>query len=232
MTQTALITGINRGIGKGLADLLLERGYFVIGTCRDLSQVPPKDRLTIETLDIRDDDAILSFAKKYENRQIDLLINSAGVLYGQNQMSWGEDATSIGSFSRSGIRETIEVNTLSPLKVTEAFIPHLLKSNQKIIATISSSAGSINGNQTGGMIAYRMSKAALNMGMQEFNIKLKRQGIHVLLLHPGWVQTDMGGKNATLTVEESVLGLLNVIENKEKYPSGGFYDYQGNNLPF
>jgi len=232
MTKTAFITGINRGIGEGFVKQLVTHGYSVIGTCRNPDQVNQHENLTVETLDIQDDQAIQSLAKKYENTPIDLLINNAGVLYADQKIAWGEDSTEIGSFSRSGMLKTFEINTVSTLKVTEAFVPHILKSEQKLIVSISSGAGSISANQCGGAVAYRMSKAALNMGMQEFAIKLKDKGVHVLLLHPGWVQTNMGGKNASLNVEESVAGMLNVIENKDAFPSGGFYDYLGEQRPF
>lgn len=232
MTQIALITGISRGIGQEFAKQLVERGYFVIGTCRNPDQVTPHDQLAVETLDVRDDAAIQMLAKKYEKTSIDLLINNAGVLYADSQVPWGADPTEIGSFSRSGMIETFDVNTVSTLKITEAFVPHILKSEQKTIVALSSSAGSIASNESGGMIAYRMSKAALNMGMQEFAIKLHEQGVHVLLLHPGWVQTSMGGQNATVSVNNSVKGMLDVIENKGSYRSGGFYDYEGQERPY
>lgn len=232
MKPTALITGVSRGIGKEFANQLVARGYFVIGTCRDSNCNSIKNCLAIELLDVQNDDAILTCAKKYKNTPIDLLINNAGVLYADAEKAWGEDLTTIGSFSRSDIRQTLEINTISPLKVTEAFIPHLLKSKQKTIVAISSGAGSIAENKSGGMTAYRMSKAALNMGMQEFAIKLSNQGVYVLLLHPGWVQTSMGGPAASITVKESVAGMLNVIEKKENFISGNFYDYQGASRPF
>ncbi|WP_420422606.1 SDR family oxidoreductase [Simkania sp.] len=232
MTKTALITGISRGIGQGLVKHLLSRGFSVIGTSQNPGNIAPQENLTVEPLDIRDDEAIQALAAKYENTPIDLLINNAGVLYADSQIGWGENPTEIGTLSRKGMMQTIEINAVSTVKMTEAFVPHIVKSDLKVIATISSGAGSIADNVAGGFIAYRMSKAALNMGMQEFAIKLKDQGVHVLLLHPGWVQTPMGGPNAMVPVEESVLGLLKVIEDCRAYPSGSFHDYQGQPRPF
>ncbi|CCB89248.1 SDR family oxidoreductase [Simkania negevensis] len=232
MTKTALVTGVSRGIGQGFVKHLLSRGFSVIGTSQNPDSITPQKNLTVELLDIRDDEAIQALATKYENTPIDLMINNAGVLYADSQIGWGENPTEIGTLSRKGMMQTIEINAVSTVKMTEAFVPHIVKSNLKLIATISSGAGSITDNASGGFIAYRMSKAALNMGMQEFAIKLKDQGVHVLLLHPGWVQTTMGGPNAVVPIEESVLGMLKVIEKCRTYRSGSFYDYHGQVRPF
>lgn len=232
MKKTALVTGINRGIGQEFVKQLLSRGYSVIGTCRQPSDITPQENLLVEPLDILDDQAIQALAAKYEDTPIDLLINNAGVLYAGSQKCWGEDSTEIGGLCRKAMMQTIEINAVSTIKVTEAFVPHILKSNQKLIVTISSAVGSIAENLAGGSVAYRISKTAVNMGMQEFAIKLKDQGVHVLLFHPGWVQTAMGGPNATVPVDKSVAGMLKIIDNKEKFPSGGFFDYEGQPRPF
>ncbi|MCY3974999.1 MAG: SDR family oxidoreductase [Simkaniaceae bacterium] len=232
--KTVLITGINRGIGRALALLFAEKGYEVIGTCRSSDQGPSSDNLTVETLDIRDDGAITSLAKKYEGTPIDILINNAGILYAETGSAWQESPVRIGSFSRTDIMKTIDVNTVGTLMVTEAFTPHLLRSREKLIVTVSSHAGSIENSSrgVGGFMAYRISKAALNMGMQEFAGELKNRGVRVLLLHPGWVRTDMGGKNAAIDTDTSARGLIDVIEHKDRFPTGGFYDYEGHKLPF
>ena len=112
-------------------------------------------------------------------------IINTGVVLGDKKIAWEKAPTEIGSLSRCDMLDTFEINGVNTLKITEAFVPHILKSKRKQIATISSLSGSVGENKEGGTLAYQMSKAALNMGMQEFAIKLKDQGIHVLLFHPG-----------------------------------------------
>ena len=130
MTKTALVTGINRGIGKEFVKQLLKLGYNVIGTCRQVASIAPQENLQVEALDIRDDAAIQALAAKYKDAPIDLLINNAGVFYAGSQKCWGEDTSEIGSLSRKTMIETFEINAVSTIKVTEAFVPQILKSHQ------------------------------------------------------------------------------------------------------
>ena len=182
MKKTALVTGINRGIGKEFVKQLISRGYSVIGTCRNVADVPSQESLFVEPLDICDDQAIQALATKYKDTPIDLLINNAGVLYTDNDKCWGEDDKQIGGLCRKEMLKTIDINAISAIKVTEAFVPHILKSKEKLIVALSSAVGSIADNDSGGSVAYRMSKTALNMGMQEFAIKLKDKGAHVPII--------------------------------------------------
>jgi NAD(P)-dependent dehydrogenase (short-subunit alcohol dehydrogenase family) len=121
-------------------------------------------------------------------------------------------------------------NTMSPFRVTAAFLPHLLNSEKKIVATISSRLGSMSENQEGRRYIYRSSKAALNAVMKGLAIDLADDGIRVVLLHPGWVSTDLGGPNAPVKAGESVTGMRRVIGGLKDGETGIFIDYNGNEL--
>ena len=119
------------------------------------------------------------------------------------------------------------VNTMGPLQVTEAFIDHLSRSERKLAVTITSSMGSLTGNTSGGSIAYRSSKAAVNMVMRSAAIDFAPRGVACVLINPGWVKTDMGGPGASLTPEESVTASKRLIETLGSAESGKFFDYDG-----
>jgi NAD(P)-dependent dehydrogenase (short-subunit alcohol dehydrogenase family) len=120
-----------------------------------------------------------------------------------------------------------QVNTIAPLKMAEAFVENIGKSQLKIIATVTSKMGSIADNTSGGVYIYRSTKAALNMVMKSLAQDVEPSGIKVALLHPGWVKTDMGGPNALITPQQSVAGMLKVILNLGWQDSGRFIAYDG-----
>src|SRR5690606_28339066 len=126
----------------------------------------------------------------------------------------------------------LKINTQAPVKMTEAFLPHVLRSQRKLVLAITSLMGSMGDNSSGGAILYRTSKAALNAAMKSIAIDLKPRGIGVLILHPGWVKTDMGGSNAPTSPAESVAGLRRVIEDFKPGDSGRFLDFRGRELPW
>ncbi|MEJ2122848.1 MAG: SDR family oxidoreductase, partial [Alphaproteobacteria bacterium] len=128
--------------------------------------------------------------------------------------------------------KAIEVNTIAPLLMAQAFIDHVLRGNQKIVATVSSKVGSIDDNTSGGGYAYRSSKSAVNQVMKSLSIDLKPKGIKTVSLHPGWVKTDMGGPNALIDTEESVAGMRNVISHLTPEQSGQFINYNGTPIPW
>lgn len=226
---TVLITGANRGIGLGLTKHYLRIGAEVIATYRNerdseelMALCNQYDNLKVRHLEITDYSALQQFSHEFE--QLDILINNAGY-YGPKEKSFG--FTDVEEW-----RKVIEVNTIAPLKLVEALYSKMLKSPIKQVACISSKVGSITENTSGGGYIYRSSKAALNSVVKSLHNDLNKDGFTILALHPGWVQTRMGGPNALITVGESVSGLVAVIENATKKDSGGFYNYDGQPLPW
>jgi NAD(P)-dependent dehydrogenase (short-subunit alcohol dehydrogenase family) len=133
----------------------------------------------------------------------------------------------IGNIDYKAWAKVLDVNTLGPIRVAEAFVDNVARSERKLIVTITSGMGSIADNATGGAFAYRSSKAAVNMVMRSLAIDLAPRGITCVVVNPSWVQTDMGGPHATLTPTESVTRLRRLIDTLEPGRSGRFFNYDG-----
>ena len=230
---TYVVTGANRGIGLELVAQLVAQGHHVLATARQPERAEALSALTsahpgqleILALDVSDPASITAFGQAVGDRPVDVLINNAGVL-----LRGGGP----GELDYEKIELTFRINTLGPLRVTEALLPALRAAAQPVIANITSQMGSIADNTSGGAYSYRISKAALNMAIRSLSLDLGRQGMVALVLHPGWVQTDMGGPNAKITVEESCSGLADVVEKAGGPNSGGgfrFVNYEGKDLP-
>jgi NAD(P)-dependent dehydrogenase (short-subunit alcohol dehydrogenase family) len=143
--------------------------------------------------------------------------------------------TSAGGFGSLGYADwmaSLHINTLAPLKMAEVFLPHIERGQGKLIASVSSLMGSLADNTSGGSYLYRSSKAALNAALKSLAIDLRSRSIGVLILHPGWVKTDMGGKNALIEVEESITGMRQVIADFTLAQSGSFIRYDGVTAPW
>ena len=138
----------------------------------------------------------------------------------------------MGQLDYQAWEKSFLINTLAAVKMTEAYLPQIQKSQQKLIVAISSLMGSMADNVSGGSLLYRSSKAALNAAMKSLSIELCTQSVGVLMLHPGWVKTDMGGKNALINVEESVAGMRQQIETFNLQKTGRFLNYEGVQLPW
>jgi NAD(P)-dependent dehydrogenase (short-subunit alcohol dehydrogenase family) len=176
-------------------------------------------------LDVSDFTQIDNLAAQLKDTAIDVLINNAGI-YGESPRR------SFGQLDYAAWTQTLTVNTQAPVKMAEAFLPHLNRGNNKLLVSISSQMGSIADNSSGGSILYRTSKAALNAAMKSLSFDLKDQGIGVLVLHPGWVKTDMGGANALIDAQKSVAGMRQVIAQFTLAQSGSFLKYDGSTLPW
>ncbi|OOF20684.1 short-chain dehydrogenase [Salinivibrio sp. IB574] len=233
MTPTLFITGANRGIGLALTELYLEHGWQVIACCRFPGSAPHlmtlKNRyttLSTHALDVTDHAAVQQLASELSDIPIHLLINNAG-LYGPKGYAFGEVDT-------AAWRDVLEVNTIAPLVTAEYFTPHLTKARHSghtpIFAFLSSKVGSMSDNQSGGGYIYRSSKAALNAVIKSLSIDLRDQGIRAVALHPGWVQTQMGGPNALINTQESAQGLKQVLDTLTDSQNGSFIDYQGKEI--
>lgn len=230
--STLLITGANRGLGLEFCRQYAEQGDQVIAACRDPEQAEALlalagrfGNIEIHALDVMNFDQIDSFAKRLADRSIDMLINNAGI-YGDSS------ETGFGHLRYDHWMRTLTVNSMAPVKMAEAFLPHLLKSQRKLIVSVSSLMGSLADNTSGGSILYRSSKAALNAAMKSLSIDLKPKNIGVLILHPGWVRTDMGGPNGLIDVDESVAGMKNCIDGFDMAETGCFLRYDGKRAPW
>lgn len=218
---TALITGANRGIGLELCKQLKAKGFDVIAACRKSS--PELDALGVRVeagIDVASDDVVKTLADRLGDVSIDWLILNAGIL----------SSESLDNLDFDGIRRQFEVNSVGPLRVTKALLPNLKKGSK--IALITSRMGSIADNGSGGMYGYRMSKAALNAAGKSLAIDLKDRGIAVVILHPGFVRTDMTGGNGMIDPDESARGLIQRIEELTLETTGTFRHMNGDELPW
>jgi NAD(P)-dependent dehydrogenase (short-subunit alcohol dehydrogenase family) len=221
-----LITGANRGIGLELARRLVRRGEEVWAACREPSAAAAlaalageyPDRLNLLAMDVSSDASVREARASFGDRPLDVLINNAGVV--------GPDRQSSTDMDFDGFRRTLEVNTLGPLRVVQAFLDSLRLAKGARIVTLTSRMGQMAGALSDHM-AYRASKAAANKLMQGLATDLAAEGIAVAALHPGWVRTDMGGPEANLGVEEAVDGVLAVIDGLDLSQSGHFLDWRG-----
>lgn len=224
---TLLLTGANRGIGLEFARQFSAEGWEVIAGCRApetataLAAMPGK--ITVERLDVNDAHAVEALAAKHKGHAIDLLINNAGISGSR------EPALSMGDPSQ--YLKVLQTNSVAPMKTTLAFLPHLQLARNSKVVTVSSRLGSMT-YSTGGLYAYRASKAAVNAAMHALALDLKPKEITCVVVHPGWVRTDMGGSGADITVEQSVTGLRRVIGALTLADSGKFFNYSGEELPW
>lgn len=230
--KTLLITGANRGLGLEFCRQYAEQGQRVLACCRKPEQASALQKLaetytniSIHALDITDFQQIDSLAAELSNETIDVLLCNAGV-YGD------KPEHRFGALNYENWQHTLLINTFAPVKLTEAFLPNLTKSQQPLVVAITSLMGSMADNSSGGSICYRSSKAALNAAMKSLSIDLKPKNIAVLILHPGWVKTDMGGMNAPTSAEDSIAGMCNVIADFGLNDSGKFLDFRGKELPW
>ena len=229
---TVLITSANRGLGLEFAAQYLADGWHVYAACRQPKSAEKlhrlaekeKDKIDIFAMDVANDSSIDRAAAKIGDGAIDVLINSAGIT--------GKPGQKTGHVDYASWAQVLDVNTMGPLRVTEAFIDNVARSERKLVVTITSGMGSIADNTSGGSIAYRSSKAAVNMVMRCAAVDLARRGISCVLVNPGWVRTDMGGPSATLSPKESVTALRRLIETFGPAQSGKFFNYDGREYPW
>lgn len=224
---TILITGANRGLGLELTRQFIERGHTVLGCARDLDDASELRSLTanLHPCDVTDFDSVNALAEKLGGKAIDVLINNAGA---------APQSGSLEEVDVLDVKHHLDVNTLGPMRVTRALLPSLRAGETKLVVHMSSALGSIGTNTTGGYYAYRMGKAALNMMSKTMACEHADDGFQVIAIHPGWVQTRMGGEQAPLTVEQSCAGMADVILNAAadgaRAANGAFLDYQGETL--
>ena len=223
-----LITGANRGIGLALVKAYAGRRDKVIATVRATSdrheldeavKAAPKWIEVIE-MDVADPAEIGRARRRLEAEPIDVLINNAGI--------GGPERQSATDMDFDGLIDTLNVNTIAPLRVANAFLPNVKAAKGKII-TLSSQMGQVQ-SASSDSLAYRVSKAAVNKLMRGLATEMKPMGIPVLIVHPGWVKTDMGGDGAQLTPEQSAAQLQKLIDKLDLASTGKFLAWNGKEL--
>jgi NAD(P)-dependent dehydrogenase (short-subunit alcohol dehydrogenase family) len=217
---TVLITGCNRGIGLQLAAQLHARGDSVIGVCRNASEELSELGIRIISgIDVSDGTSIKTLATELDGETIDILINNAGILMRDE----------FGAIDYDDMLAQYKVNTLGPLRVTEALRDNLQESSK--VAIVSSRVGSIADNSSGNYFGYRASKTAVNQVATNLMHELKPREIAVAILHPGLVATEMTGGQG-ITPEDSARGLIKRIDDLTIETSGGFWHAEGYELPW
>lgn len=218
--ETVLITGANRGLGLELARQYAAAGYRVLACSRGPEEPPAiAGAVTWLALDTGNEDSIATLARDLDVEAVDILINNA---------ARRGDTGGLDTLSTEDFLATLRVNTLGPLLMVKAFRPHLERGRRRIVANISSRAGSVaEGLDADGDYAYRCSKAALNIATAKLAFDF---GLIFLALHPGWVKTDMGGPEAEVPLAQSAQGLRAVIDHATLNMSGSFRDFNGNRI--
>ncbi|XP_031551191.1 uncharacterized protein LOC116288522 [Actinia tenebrosa] len=244
--RSIFITGCNRGLGLEFVKQFLNLPCppeFLFATCRslaprstnELKQLASQNKnLHLIQLDVDNHEAIKravsEVGEKLQGRGLDILFNNAGTI----------DRATLANIKAESISQLYKTNVVGPLMLTQAFLPFLKKaaadpnkeSSNALVLNMSSILGSIEKNTTGGLYSYRASKAALNSINRSLSVDLKPFGIVSVVLHPGWARTEMGGPAATVSISDSVSGMMKVIGSLDESKSGMFIDYKGNTLPW
>lgn len=225
--QTIFITGANRGLGLEFVRQLLARDVVIIATCRQPDsadalqalRLEQPERLHILPLDVTDPDSIREARSAVGERfdRLDWLINNAGYL---NRDSWG-------ALDPDDLRLHFEINALGPLLIAEAFADLLREGERPLLVNISSQLGSLDRATRPGPFGYNASKAALNMYSRLIAFHPDNAAFTTLIIHPGWVQTDMGGSSAAITPEQSVSSMLELVDKATPEDNGRFFTYTG-----
>jgi NAD(P)-dependent dehydrogenase (short-subunit alcohol dehydrogenase family) len=226
------ITGASRGLGLEFVRQILNRGDTLDAgvrapqEARELQALVREagGRLRVHTLDVADARSVNAFASRVgEGPPLDVLINNAGI-FGKSQP--------LESMDYEDLAHTFATNALGPMRLTSALLPALRRGSTRRVIHITSQMGSLGSNGMGGYYGYRLSKVALNMAMRNMHLELSGEGFITLAIDPGWVRTDMGGPQAPLLPEESVRGILQVIDRSTAEHGGRFLRYDGSELPW
>jgi NAD(P)-dependent dehydrogenase (short-subunit alcohol dehydrogenase family) len=221
---TVLITGTNKGVGLEMAKICAARGDNVIACCRNPDSADQlkaiEGGLHIHRLAVGDDESVAALAEQLKEQPIDVLINNAGTM--------GPEPKQQTSYTMDfeGWSDTFNINAMGPVRVMQALLPNLRMSAAPKVITISSQMGALSLDMVMAH-AYCASKAAVNKFMRLASFDLKKEGIAVGLVHPGWVRTDMGGPKADLSANESAIGCISVTDALNLNNTGGFWKWDG-----
>ena len=229
-----VVTGASRGLGLEFVRQFLEQGCHVHALLRkprgskDLQRLLKEqpDALAAAACNVADEGSVEKAAAAVRERwrSVDLLINNAGVV--------GDRSDSLRKLDPDEAREAFDINALGPILMTRHLLPLLEKGTNPKVINVTSLMGSMADNDSGGWWAYRMSKAALNMATVNMAHELHDASIATMVIHPGWVSTDMGGRMAPLRAADSVAGMIKVIDGLRLRNSGCFKDHTGAALPW
>jgi NAD(P)-dependent dehydrogenase (short-subunit alcohol dehydrogenase family) len=226
---SVLVTGANRGIGLEFVKQYAADGWRVFAVCRepakatDLAVVAKgsQGKVTLHRAEVTDEAAIARLAAELKGQPIDILLNNAGVAV--------RDTMTFGASNAESWLKAFAINCIAPTRLAEALLPNLLAGDKRLVAMMSSRLGS-HAYNSGGYLAYRATKAALNSVVRTMAAELRDRDILTVALHPGHVRTDMGGASAPVVPTESVAGLRKVIAGLNANRSGRFYDFTGEEL--
>jgi NAD(P)-dependent dehydrogenase (short-subunit alcohol dehydrogenase family) len=223
---TILITGANRGIGLELSRQYAQRGETVLACCRQpraaeaLNKLADNHDVRVLGVEISNNDSVTELAQQLEGTAVDVLINNAGM----GGPAFTEQTLLNMDFD--GWAETFAVNSMAPLRVLQALMPNLKAADAAKVATVTSQMGALSLDMPVAY-AYCASKAAVNKVMKLASVEMAADGISGCLIHPGWVQTDMGGPQAEITGEESAAGIIKVIDGLGPETNGSFWKWNG-----
>ncbi len=223
---TVLVTGAGRGLGLEFAKQYAADGWRVIATVRDPKKAGALqalgDAITVHRLDVRDFKATAELGRELAREAIDVAIANAGISPGHK--------VAIAEIDEDAWLDTFAVNSVAPMALAGALLPALKRGEAKKLIAISSRMGSIAENTAGGAYPYRASKAALNAAWH--SLANDHREVIAVVLHPGWVRTDMGGSGAPVGPTESITGMRRVIAQLKPSDSGRFFDFEGKELPW
>jgi NAD(P)-dependent dehydrogenase (short-subunit alcohol dehydrogenase family) len=230
MAMRIVVTGANRGIGLELVRQLKARGDEVHACAREPEKATELRTLGVRVhqLDVRDANSVRALKASLGDQPVDVLFNVAGVNGGPKQSI----RQMTDDLELRDVMDTFDVNAVGALRVAVALLPNIRRGSAKKIVHLTSGMGSIADNGSGGYYAYRMSKAALNMASKSLAVDLKGEGIISFVINPGWVQTDMGGRGAPVTVGDSVAAILRETDKATLADSGEFLNWKGNRYPW
>jgi NAD(P)-dependent dehydrogenase (short-subunit alcohol dehydrogenase family) len=226
---TLLITGANRGLGLEFVKQYVAEGWHVLACCRapveaaELNAIAASSAglVTLHALDVSDLTAIDRLSGEI-SQPLDLIISNAGI--------YPDRSGGFGHTDYDAWDLAFRINTMATLKLAEAFVGHLERGEGKVFAAVSSKMGSLDDNTSGGNYLYRSSKSAVNMVVKSLAIDLAPRGIKAIVLHPGWVLTDMGGPNAMIDTTTSISGMRKVLSRVTQNDSGRFISYDGTEI--
>ncbi len=232
-SQTVFISGANRGLGLALSTQCVQRGDTVFAACRNphaagalqaLSEQYP-GRLTIMPLDVADAGSIVEVGRQMAEhvQALDLLINNAGVLIRRE---------SLATVDAESLLYVMRVNAVGPVLLVQQLLPLLRAAPRPRVINISSQLGSLTAKTNDRHYSYGASKAALNMFTRTLALELAPEGVIVVAVHPGWVQTDMGGPRAQIPPHESAAGILALADRLTAADSNRFWTWQGVEHPW
>ncbi len=231
-----LITGANRGLGLEFARHYAGAGWRVFAACRASS--PALDELAVSNqverhiLDVAEAAEVARLAHVLADETLEVLLNNAGYFGRVGFAEGGIQDQAFGAVDYDDWLEVLRVNLLGPMRMAEAFLPQLKRGDRPRIVTLTSMVGSMGLNTSGGLYAYRTSKAAVNALMHSMSIDLRQQGVLAIAMHPGWASTDMGGANAEIEPAEAVRSAVRVIDRLSEEQLGQVISYTGDALPY